>query len=282
MRFTKILAVLLLLIFITGSGCIKDTPQVGGDVIEAVPDDIPVVEDAEYITQESPEEITSKAEEAVPTPNVMGAFYSNGVVSLKVPADGVHASDSVADFPTLVAMNGNRYVEVQIEIRNDMGEGITVDSSQFILVDSERHINTIDSNQRYLSDNLKDVIIPPLSKTSGRLLFQMSTKRDVAELIYNGDGDSIAIEISLSEVVEDVVEEGLSAIAIENGTVKSSYYQNIQFDDGALIHIISIESQRPDIGITKFVATLKVENVKRAKLMGSDFAILIDLSLIHI
>ena len=88
-----------------------------------------------------------------------------------------------------------------------------------------------------------------------------------------------AIEISLSEVVEDVVEkapEGLSATAIENGIVKSSYYTNIQFDNGARIRINAKQNQRPDKGITKFVVTLKVENVKRAKLMGSDFAILID------
>lgn len=280
MRFTKILAVLLLLIFITGSGCVKETPQVDDDIIEDVPENIPVVEDTEPITEEEiPEEIVPKTEEASPTPNVMGSFYSNGIVSLKVPMGGVRVIDHVADFPTLIAMSGNRYVEVHIEIRNDnKDEAINVDSSQFTLLDSESYANTIDANQRYLSENLEDVAIPPLSKKNGRLLFQVSTKRNVTELIYKGDGDSIAIEVSLPEVVEEVVEEapeGLSANAIENGILRTSYYQNIQFDDGALIRIISIGSQRPDKGITRLVATLKVENANRAKLtQESDFAIL--------
>lgn len=281
MRFTKILAVLLLLIFIAGSGCVKDTPQVGEDIIEDVPEDIPVVEETEPIAEEeTPEEIMPEAEETSPTPNVMGSFYSNGVVSLKVPLDSVRVIEHVADFPAMIAMSGNRYVEVQIEIRNDKDEAVNVDSSQFTLVDSERYINTIDANQRYLSENLEDITISSLSKTSGRLLFQVSAKRDVAELIYNGDGDSIAIEISLPEVVEEVVEEpteGLSANAIENGILRAAYHTNIQFDDGALIHIISIKNQRPDKGITRLVATLKVVDVKRVKLtQESDFAVFIN------
>ncbi|MCK5660120.1 MAG: DUF4352 domain-containing protein [Methanosarcinales archaeon] len=292
MRFTKILAVLLLLIFIAGSGCVKDTPQVEDDIIEDVSEDIPVVEETEPIMEEeTPEEILEKSmpeaeetetspEEASPTPYVMGSFYSNGIVSLKVPVDGVRVIDYVADFPTLIAMSGNRYIEVQVEIRNDKDKAVNMDSSQFTLVDSERYINTIDANQRYLSENLEDVSIPPLSKISGRLLFQVSTKRNVTELIFNGDGDSIIIEISLPEVIEDVSEEvteGLSASAIENGILRTSYYSNIQFDDGALIRIISIKSQRPDKGITRLVATLKVENVKRVELtQESDFAILIN------
>ena len=288
MKFTKSLAVLLLFIFITGSGCVKDTaPQAEDNVSVEVPEDLPAVEEVETIVgEEPPEEIISDAEETVveeavaPSPNVMGSFYSNGVVSLKVPLGGVRVIEHVADFPALIAMSGNRYVEVQIEIRNDKDEAVNVDSSQFTLVDSERYINTIDANQRYLSENLEDLTLPSLSKTSGRLLFQISAKRDVAELMYNGDGDSIAIEISLPEVVEEVVEEpteGLSASAIENGILRTSYYKNIRFDGGALIHIISIKTQRPDKGITRLVATLKVENVKRVKLtQESDFAVLIN------
>ena len=288
MRFTKLLAVLLLFIFIAGSGCVKDTaPQAEDNISVEVPEDIPVVEDVETIVEEEPpEEIISDAEETVvdedvvPSPNVMGSFYSNGVVSLKVPLDGVRTVEHVADFPTLIPMSGNLYVEVEVQIRNDKNEAVNIDSSQFTLVDSERYINTIDANQRYLSENLEDLTLPSLSKASGRLLFQMSAKRDVAELLYNGDGDSIAIEISLPEVVEEVVEEpteGLSASAIENGILRTSYYKNIQFDDGALIRIISIKNQRPDKGITRLVATLKVENVKRVKLtQESDFAVLIN------
>ena len=289
MRFTKILAVLLLLIFIAGSGCVKDTPQVEDDIIEDVPEDIPVVEDTEPIAEEeTPEEIMPEAEETEaspeeetsPSPNVMGSFYSNGFVSLKVPLGGVRVIEHVADFPALIAMSGNRYVEVQIEIRNDKDEAVNVDSSQFTLVDSERYINTIDANQRYLSENLEDITISPLSKTSGRLLFQVSTKRDVAELMYDGDGDSIAIEISLPEIVEEVIEvpaEGLSASAIENGILRTAYHRTIQFDEGALIRVISIKNQRPMGGITNVVVTLKVENVKRAKLtQESDFGILVN------
>ncbi|MCK5661041.1 MAG: DUF4352 domain-containing protein [Methanosarcinales archaeon] len=281
MRFTKILAILLLIIFITGSGCVKDTPPVEDDIIEDVPEDIPVVEEPEpIIVEETPEEIIPEAEEAIHTPNVMGSFYSNGIVSLKVPANGVQVIEYVADFPTLIAMSGNRYVEVQIEVRNDKDKAVNMDSSQFTLVDSERYINTIDTNQRYLSENIEGVAIPPLSKTSASLLFQVSKKRDVAELIYNGDGDSIAIEISLPEVVEEVAEEpaeGLSATAIEDGILRTSYYSNVQFDEGALIRIISIENQRPIQGITRLVATLKVENTERVKLtQKSDFAVLIN------
>lgn len=288
MKFTKLLAVLLLFIFIAGSGCVKDTaPQTEDNLNAEVPEDLPVVEEVETIVEEEPPgEIVPDAEETVveedvvPSTNVMGSFYSNGVVSLKVPLDGVRTVEHVADFPSLIPMSGNMYVEVDVQIRNDENEAVNIDSSQFTLVDSERYINTIDTNQRYLSENLEDLTLPSLSKASGHLLFQVSTKRDVAELMYNGDGESIAIEISLPEVVKEVVEEpteGLSANAIENGILRSSYYSNIQFDDDTLIRIISMKNQRSDKGITRFVVTLKVENVKRVKLtQESDFAILID------
>lgn len=277
MRFTKVMAILLLLIFITGSGCVKDSDTgVKDDIVEDVPDVIPediVVEEPAPIPAEK---VPEKVVAALPTPNVMGVFYSNGIVSLKV--DKVRVIDRVAHYATLVPTSGNMYVEVQVQIRNDQNKPVSVDTSQFTLVDSERYINTIDANQRYLSEKLEDLTLAPLSKANGSLLFQVSKKRGVSELIYNGEGDSIVIEISLPEevpVVAGVPTGGLSVADIESGILRSTYYGNIQFDEGVSMRIIKIEKERPNNGITRVAIKLKVENVNRAKLtQDSDFAIL--------
>src|SRR5665648_21774 len=179
MKFMKILAILLLLIFITGSGCVTDTPQVENGTIENVTKNISVVTENKIIIEKELQKIIiSEPEKANPIQNVMGSFYSNEIVSLKVPTDGVRVIEHVADFPTLIAMSGNRYVEVQIEIRNDKDKVFSIDLSQFTLLDSERYVHTIDVNQRYLRDNLDGVTISPLSKINGSLLFQVSTKRN--------------------------------------------------------------------------------------------------------